>query len=163
MLSIDNVVLASLVIATAWLIVRLRRRGARGRRLAVSGAAAFYGALLLITMTAHTGDIVSRLWIGTGYDGKPMAYGFRVYGLFLLAAVLMGCGGVVLRAALALGAGDDAARRAATFGAVATLAVVAPLVPIQPFFAIPLTGLGVLLVAVLWLVAPTRVASLAAG
>ncbi|HEV2736807.1 MAG TPA: hypothetical protein VGV85_18350 [Longimicrobiaceae bacterium] len=144
----DIAVLLSIAISTPALVVLLRRRGLRGRRLFSAGLVGFYGVVLVVTMTAHCIDIFSRLCVGKGYDGAAFTYDFRVYGLMLLGVLLIACGARLLRSALEAGHAD-AARGTAARTTLLVLAVVAPLIPIHSFFAIPLTALGVLTLVVL--------------
>jgi hypothetical protein len=152
----DLAVLLGIVTSTACWVRLLRRRGFRGDRFAVSAAVAFLGLVLIVTMTAHCLDVLSRLVIGTSYDGAPFVYSFRAYSLLLLGVVLIGSGLRLLRISLAIGA-PTADMRGQAIRAVATvLLLVAPLIPIQGFFAIPLSVLGgVSLLLVLWRMQPT--------
>jgi hypothetical protein len=110
-------------------------------------------------MTAHCLDVLSRLAVGTGYDGLAFAYNFRVYSLLLLGLVLIACGLRLLRISLAISARMPEIRGQAVRAVATVLILVAPLIPIQGFFAIPLTVLsGVLLVLVLWRIRPAGAA-----
>jgi hypothetical protein len=144
----DIAVLLSIGISTPALAVLLRRRGLRGRRLFSAWWVGFYGIVLVVTMAAHCIDVLSRLYVGRGYDGAAFTYNFRVYGLMLLGALLIACGARLLRSALEVGQ-PDAARGTAARTTLLVLAVVAPLIPIHSFFAIPLTVLGALTLLVL--------------
>jgi hypothetical protein len=144
----DIAVLVSIGISAPALAVLLRRRGLRRRRLFSAGWVGFYGVVLVVMMTAHCIDILSRLYVGKGYDGAAFTYNFRVYGLMLLGALLIACGVRLLRSALEVGHAD-AARGTAARTTLLVLAVVAPLIPIHSFFAIPLTALGALTLLVL--------------
>lgn len=126
----------------------LRVRGLQGGRFAVWATVAFLGLVLIVTMTAHCLDVLSRLVIGTGHDGKVFVYDFRAYSLLLLGIVLIACGLRLLRISLGTGAGPS---RTVT----AVVILVASLTPIQPFFAIPLTVLsGAVLLLALWRAEP---------
>jgi hypothetical protein len=151
----DLLVLLGITVSTGYWVRLLLRRGLRGRGLALSSAVAFLGLVLIVTMTAHCLDVLSRLAIGTGYDGRAFVYNFRVYSLLLLGVVLIACGLRLLRISLAIGAQTRPIWGPAV-GALATvLILVAPLIPIQGFFAIPLSALsGVLLFLVLWRAQP---------
>jgi hypothetical protein len=154
----DLAVLLAIIVSTGYWVRLLRRRGLRGGGLALSSAVAFLGLVLIVTMTAHCLDVLSRLAIGTGYDGLAFVYNFRVYSLLLLGVVLIACGLRLMRISLVIGARTPEIRGQAV-GAVATvLILVAPLIPVQGFFAIPLTALSAgLLVLVLWRVRPVGV------
>jgi len=67
--------------ADAAATVALRRGGARGVMFAGAMAAGFYGIVLTVSMTAHIVDVLSRWYIGRGYDGTPLGYDFRLYSL----------------------------------------------------------------------------------
>lgn len=151
----DLAVLLTLGIATPVVVLLLRRRGLRGRRLFTAGWLGFYALVLVVSMAAHSVDIVWRLFVGRGYDGAATAYDFRVYSLVLLGAVLIGFGVRLLMATRELGRGLASARSGAAWTTLLALAVVAPLIPIQPVFAIPLTVLSALTLLVLaWAGAP---------
>ncbi|HEV2149651.1 MAG TPA: hypothetical protein VGR37_19785 [Longimicrobiaceae bacterium] len=150
----DIAVLLAIALGTPALGALLWRRGVRGRRFFTAMWVGFYGLVLTVMMTAHCLDVLSRLYVGRGYDGAAFPYDFRAYALLLLGALVVGCGARVLRAGLGLGSADPASRREGIRVTVAVLAVVAPLIPIHSFFAIPLTVLGVLTLAVLLWAAP---------
>ncbi len=146
----DLLVLLGIVASTGYWLRLLRRRGLRGGRFAVAAAVALLGLVLIFTMTAHCLDVLSRLLIGAGYDGKAFVYDFRVYSLLLLGVVLIACGVRLLRISLGTGAGSG-------HTVTAVLILVAPLIPIQAFFAIPLTVLsGSVLLLILWLAEPAQ-------
>jgi uncharacterized membrane protein YhaH (DUF805 family) len=96
----------------------------------------FHGIVLTAMMAGHCLDIASRLYIGRAYDGAPMTYNFRVYALFLLGGILIACGVELVRAAIAIAARAAHARRRALRPAWIALLIVAPLLPIQLFFAL---------------------------
>ena len=156
----DVIVLLAIVLATTVWVVRLWRRGVRGRRFAISAWLGFLGFVLIVALTAHCVDILSRLVAGTGHEGATFTYNFRVYSLLLLGALLIGAGIYLLRAAWGFSRGISNARRSAlrTLGFV--VAIVLPLVPFQAFFAVPL---GVLSVVTLPFVAWFRDASTSRG
>ena len=79
----------------------------------------------------------------------PISYDFHRYPLFLLAAVLIACGIALLRAAWGIAGDAVDARRNAQRAPAITLAVVAPLLPIQLFFALMHTVLALIALAVL--------------
>jgi hypothetical protein len=143
------VLLAIGLAATAWLRW-LWRSGVRGRRFAMCGWLGFLGLVLIIMLLAHCLDVLSRLYVGTGYGGAAFVYDFRVYSLLLLGVVLIGTGIRLLGAAIGLSRRVPGARGTAlrTLGIV--LAIVAPMIPFQAFFAISLSvlsGFGLLLAA----------------
>jgi hypothetical protein len=140
--SIDLAVLVCIVAGIAVMSVRTWRRGARRGRLAAAIAAAIYGVVLTVSMTAHNVDILSRWYIGERYDGTPLVYDFRLYSMFLLGAVLTVCGARLLQASAAIGSGDARGRSMAAWAAGCALTAVVPLIPIQSFFAVPLSVLG---------------------
>jgi hypothetical protein len=150
----DLAVLLGIILSTGWWMVRQRRRGLRGGRYAAAAAVGFLGLTLVVTMTAHCLDVLSRLAIGTGYDGAPFVYNFRTYSLLLLGAVLIAGGVRLLHVASFIGTPVDA-RGPAVRSLLAVLALVAPLIPVQGFFAIPLSAMaGVAVPLVLWQVRP---------
>jgi hypothetical protein len=146
----DLVVLFGIVLSTGWWVARLRRRGLRGRRFAAAAAVGLLGLTLVVTMSAHCLDVLSRLAPGTGYGGAAFVYNFRTYSLLLLGAVLIGGGVRLLRVSPSIGASPDARGRA--LRAILTVfALVGPLIPIHGFFAIPLSLMAAIaLFLVLW-------------
>jgi hypothetical protein len=151
----DLAVLLGTFVSTGWWMLRLRRRGLRGGRYAAASAVALLGLSLIITMTAHCLDVLSRLAIGTGYDGAAFVYDFRTYSLLLLGTVLIASGARLVRVSHRIGASAVEARAEATRALLVVLALVAPLVPIQGFFAIPLCAMGATaMLLVLWCVRP---------
>lgn len=151
--SSDVIVLLAIVLATTVWVVRLWRRGVRGRRFAISGWLGLLGFVLVVALTAHCVDILSRLVAGSGHDGAVFTYNFRVYSLLLLGVLLIGAGVNLLRAALGLSRGMASARRSALRTLAVVVAIMLPLIPFQAFFAVPL---GVLSAVTLPLVAWVR-------
>jgi hypothetical protein len=147
----DLVVLLAIFVSTGWWMVRLHRRGLRGGHYAVASAVALLGLALIVTMTAHCLDVLSRLASGTGYDGAAFVYNFRTYSLLLLGGVLIACGGRLLRVSSLISESSADARLQALRAVLTVLAVVIPLIPIQGFFAIPLCVIaGLAMLLVLW-------------
>jgi hypothetical protein len=72
-----------------------------------------------------------------------------LYSLLLLGGILTACGVRLLRAAGALADGDARGRASAAVAATCALVLVLPLIPIQSFFAVPLSVLGTLVPLVL--------------
>jgi hypothetical protein len=146
---IDRVVLVSVVLGCIGLGVRLWRRGARRRLLASAIVAGSYGVVLTVSMAAHIVDILWRWYVGHTYAGTPLVYDFRLYSLLLLGVALIACGMSLLRAADALASGEVRGRGSAAAAAACALAIVLPLIPIQSFFAVPLSVLGALVLLLL--------------
>ena len=150
----DLAVLFGIILSTGWWMARLRRRSARGGRYAAAAVVGFLGLTLVVAMTAHCLDVLSRLALGTGYDGAAFVYDFRTYSLLLLGAVLIAVGVRLLRVSSSIGTSTDA-RGPALRAILAALALVVPLTPIHGFFAIPLSAIaGVALFLVLWRINP---------
>ncbi len=151
-MSIDHVVVALIGLGTIVFIGHMRRRGARGRRWFAGGVVGMLGIVLVVSMSAHCVDVVGRLLAGTGHDGEPFAYDFRAYALLLLGLVLIRLGADLLRACLRLGRSEPSARAGALRATALVLFLVVPLIPLQRFFAIPLTVLSTTTLLVLaWL------------
>lgn len=134
----DIAVLVVIVVGTVFLTHRLWRNGARGMRYAVTLSLCFLGLVLVATMTAHLVDILYKLSHGTTPQGALFRYDFRVYSLLLLGVLLAAAGLFLLRSGGGIGRGAGsllAARRIV----VGVLLLVVPLIPIQAFFAIPLS------------------------
>ena len=139
---IDLVVLVGVIAASIAISLRLWRIGARGTRLMRAAATGSYGMVLAIAMSAHIVDILSRWHLGQRHDGTPLVYGFHLYSLLLLGTVLTALGLWLLRAAVSLATGDARGRSHALGATLCALAIVVPLIPIQAFFAVPLSVLG---------------------
>jgi hypothetical protein len=151
----DLAVLIGIVASTGWWMRRLRRRGLRAGRYAAASAVGFLGLTLVIMMTAHCLDVLSRLAVGTSYQGAAFVYDFRAYSLLLLGVVLIACGTRLLRVSLRIGGSATEVRVEAIRALLAVLALVTPLVPIQGFFAIPLCAIaGLAMLLVVWRVLP---------
>ena len=150
----DLVVLLGIVTSIGWWMIRLRRQGLRGGRYAAAGVVGFLGLTLVITMTAHSIDVFSRLVVGTGYDGAAFGYNFRTYALLLLGSVLIAAGARLLSVAWSIGNRRDA-RGPVARPILVVLALVVPLIPIHGFFAIPLSATaGAAMLLVLWRLGP---------
>lgn len=78
----------------------------------------------------------------SGFQGAPFRYDFRAYSLLPLGAVMVAAGLRLLRLSQELGAGTAGGRGRAVRTLVAVLALIAPLIPVHGFFAIPLTVVG---------------------
>ena len=144
----DRAVLATIVISVGLAVWQLRTRGARGGRLFAASWMAFFGIALIVMMGAHSLDIVVHgLARGTRITGEPWRYDFHMYALHLLGGVLIWQGGNALRVTPALAAGS-AERGVALRPVVITLFVVAPLIPVQPFFGTILTTLSAITAAI---------------
>jgi hypothetical protein len=150
--SIEKIVLIGVLAAGAALAVALRRGGARGVMFAGAMAAGVYGIVLTVSMTAHIVDILSRWYIGRGYDGTSFGYDFRLYSLVLLGVLLTALGVRLVRAALRMSRGEPAGRSGALVAAGLATIVVVPLIPIQRFFAVPFSVLGAIVLLILALV-----------
>ena len=101
------------------------------------------GMVLAIAMSVDIVDILSRWHLGQRHDGTPLVMGFHLYSLLLLGTVLTALGLWLLRAAVSLATGDARGLFSHALGAtLCALAIVVPLIPIQAFFAVPLSVLG---------------------
>ena len=146
---VDIAVLVSVVVGTAVLAYLIRRWGTRQRRFWETLWLAFFGLFLVISMVAHSLDVLSRLAIGTSYAGEPFPYNFRVYSLLLLGAVLIALGLQLLQQVRGFARWNAAARSNALRTTCLVLAVSVPLLPVHAFFAVIITTLAVLSVLVL--------------
>lgn len=147
---IELTVLLSVAIAFPGSVVLLWRRGIRGWRLVAASWLSLFGFVLTIMMLGHCADVVRNLSAGgRAMDGAPWGYTFRTYALFLLAGVLIAQGIAILHSVAGIGRGDEAAWWNATRATLYTLAVVAPLIPIHRFFAVPGTAMATLSLLVL--------------
>jgi hypothetical protein len=143
MASSDIFVLVGVLLGTGLLFSWHRSVHARGRALVAATWLGFFGLFLVLSMLAHTVEIAWHLLRGdVQISGEPWTYDFRTYGLLLLGAVLMGIGAGVLGAGADLSRGRGNGRRTATVLTIAALAVVLPLIPIQAFFGVLVSGLA---------------------
>jgi hypothetical protein len=134
-MSIDVVVLLTIAAGTIASSVWVRRRGARGASWLLATWVVFFGLVLTTMMVAHSIEIVDHLVRGDmRVGGEPWAYDFHFYGLQLLGAVLAWQGIQCLRVAGLVSTGDPRGRHIVRRAALLSLAVAAPLVPIQPVF-----------------------------
>jgi hypothetical protein len=139
----DILVLVGVLLGTALLFSWHRSVHARGRALVAATWLGFFGLFLVLSMVAHTVEIAWHLMRGDAQiSGEPWTYDFRSYSLLLLAAVLIAIGAGVLGAAANLSRGRGNGRHAATVLTAATLAVALPLIPIQAFFGLLVSGLA---------------------
>lgn len=147
---IEIAVLIGVAVAALSSVALLWRAGVRGWRLIATAWLSLFGFVLTIMMLGHCADVLRNLVIGgQAMDGAPWGYTFRTYALFLLAGVLITQGLVVLRSAAGLARGEAAAWASAMRATLYTLAVVAPLIPIHGFFAIPGTAIAMVSLVVL--------------
>jgi hypothetical protein len=108
------------------------------------------GLALVISMLAHTIEITWHFVRGDAqFSGEPWTYDFRTYSLVLLAAVLIAVGLGVLEAASALSRDRIGSAKRGAALSVATLAIVLPLIPIQPLFGLMFSVLAALSLLVL--------------
>ena len=133
--------IAVLILIAAGMMVftrRVWRMGARGWRLAVAWSLGFLGLVLVTTMTAHILEILLKLFLRSTPQATAFRYDFRAYSLLLLGVLLGIAGLLVLRSGSAVGC-DGGTVMATMRNVVVVLLVVVPLIPIQAFFAVPLT------------------------
>lgn len=144
---LDLGVLAVIAGGVAWWCRWLWHHGARRRLYATAWSAGVLGVILAFTMTAHTLDVLFRLFAGTASNGQVFGYDFRAYALLLVGALLAGAGVYIVRLAMRLGTRVSGARIAAVRALLLVLIVVAPQIPFQAFFAIPITVLVLIALA----------------
>ena len=85
----DLLVLLAIGVSTGYWVRLIRRRGALGAGFAVASAVAFLGLVLIVTMTAHCLDVLSRLAIGAAYDGSAFGYNFPLGTVLVLVTPLI--------------------------------------------------------------------------
>jgi hypothetical protein len=101
-------------------------------------------------MLAHTVEITWHFVRGdTQFSGEPWTYDFRAYSLVLLAAVLIAIGIGVLKTASELSRDRIGSAKRGAALSIVTLAVVLPLIPIQPLFGLMFSVLAALTLLVL--------------
>ena len=135
-------VLLVITLGSVWFSRTLWRMGARGWQYAVAWSVRFLGLVLVTTMAAHLLEVMSRILVGLSFQGSPFPYDFRAYSLLLLGAVMVAVGAYLIHVAGVIGRGDNRARRDALRGVLVVLLLVVPLIPIQAFFAVPLSIIG---------------------
>ena len=110
---------------------------------------AFYGLAISTMMLGHNTENLYQ-----AVAGKTWTYDFRFYSLQLLGILLIGCVTRYLWAVIILTRGEIAGRRMALVNTMVVLAIVLPLIPLQPLFAGILTGLGIITLLILILMKP---------
>jgi hypothetical protein len=147
----DLLVLGGTLFGTALLFGWHRSVRARGGALFAATWLGFFGLFLVLSMFAHTVEILWHVARGdTQTSGEPWTYDFRAYSLLLLGAVLMAIGFGVLGASANLSRGRRNGRRASALLTLSALAVTLPLIPIQAFFGVLVSGLAGVTLLVLW-------------
>jgi hypothetical protein len=131
----DPIVLGLVVLSLVGSLVYQWQRGLRFRRLAVTVFAMLFSLTVIHSMVLHCLDV---LWGLTHHlpsmTGKPFAYDWRTYSLLLFGLLMIWFGARCLRAALAMGRGDERARVEFLQLVAVMLAIVLPIIPIHPFF-----------------------------
>lgn len=132
---VDNLVLGLVLASLVGSLAYQWRRGLRSRRLAVTVFAMFFSLTVIVSMAMHDVDV---LW-GLGHrspsmTGRPFAYDWRTYSLLLFGALMVWLGARSLRASLRMGRGDPGGRTDFLRLAAVMLAIVLPIIPINPFF-----------------------------
>ena len=151
----DLAALLLLLLGTAISAALLWRKNIRGWSFFSMAWLAFYGLVLSSLMLGHCTEILYQTVArGMAHEGTSWTYDFRFYSLELLGALLIWCGIRYLWAAMRLSRGEVAGLRIALGNTLVVLAIVAPLIPIQTFFAVPLTAFGVLTLFILKLIKP---------
>lgn len=148
----DNVALGVLIISMMIFLVRARRGGARGRKFAVGAWAYFFGAFITISLSFHIAENLWRIIPQTpiSHGTKPV-YDFRFYSLILFGAVMLAQGLAITKAAKRFALGETEERKKIIRRTLITLALCAPLIPIQIFGSV-LTIIGLLNLAFVVLV-----------
>jgi hypothetical protein len=125
------------------------RMGVRGRRLAVSWWAAFYGVALTVMLAAHCIEIAyNTVTHAPSFADGAFKYDFRVYSLELMGALLVVLGIRALRAAFGMARGEREARRAMLKTLAVVLAIAAPVIPIHWVFGYLVSGLSAITILV---------------
>jgi hypothetical protein len=145
--------LAKLVV-TALFALMMRRRGVRGRTLAVSTWVFFFGLFLTVMLCAHS-LVILGLRIFESPEGAGPVYDFRLYALLLVGVVFSSQGVRYVRAARLLAAREPEGRREALRATLVVLALAAPLIPLQ-FFGLLMTAGALLTLGALALLKPAE-------
>jgi len=142
----DQIVLVLLLLCLFGSLVYQWRQGLRGGRLALVTFAMFYALSVISALTMHCIDLMygwSHHLTSFG-TGKPFAWNWHLYSLTLFGVLLIWFGVQCLRRALRMGRGDVAARGEFLRLVVVMLAIVLPIIPIQPFFGAIASALSVI-------------------
>jgi hypothetical protein len=132
---VDNLVIALVLVALLGSLVYQWRRGLRWRPLAVTVFAMFFSLTVIISMAMHDVDVLWGLAHGSqSMTDRPFVYDWRTYSLLLFGALMVWLGARSLRAALRMGRGDAGGRTEFLWLAAVMLAIVLPIIPINPFF-----------------------------
>ena len=132
----DPIVLGLLLLSLIASLVYQWRRGLRGGRLAVVTFAMFYGLSVIVALSMHNLDVLyawSHRLTSFG-TGKPFAWNWHTYSLLLFGVLMVWLGVRCLRAALRMGRGDASAHAEFLRLVVLLLAIVLPIITIQPLF-----------------------------
>lgn len=149
----DPIVLGLILVSLVASLVLQWRRGLRWRRLAVTVYAMFFSLTVMSTMSMHCADVLYGLTHHLqSMTGKTFAYDWRTYSLLLFGALLIWFGARCLEAALRMGRGEERGRIDFLRHVAVILAIVLPLIPVNPFFgplasvasglALAIVGLG---------------------
>ncbi len=145
----DLIALLLLFLGTAISARLLWRNNIRGWNFFSMVWLAFYGLAISTMMLGHNTENLYQ-----AAESTTWTYDFRFYSLQLLGILLIGCGIRYLWAVIRLTRGEVAGRRMALVNTMVVLAIVLPLIPLQPLFAGILTGLGIITLLVLMLMKP---------
>ncbi|HET6763690.1 MAG TPA: hypothetical protein VFH27_08455 [Longimicrobiaceae bacterium] len=164
MLNDDMMVLIATALGTIATAVAFWRMGVRGRRLAVSVWAGFYGVAMIVMLAAHCIEIAyNTLTHAPAFGGGTFKYDWRVYSLELMGVLLIVLGVRALRAAVGMARGHAEARAAMLKTLAVVLAIALPIIPIHWFFGYLVSGLTaitVMVVAALPRTLPERTAGM---
>ena len=132
----DPIVFALLLISLLGSLVYQWRRGLRGGRLAVVTFAMFYGLSVIAALGMHCVDVLYGLThrLTSFSTGRAFGWDWHTYSLLLFGVLMVWLGARCVRYALWMGRGDAGARTQFLRLAGVMLAVVLPIIWIQPLF-----------------------------
>lgn len=144
-------ILLPVLVVTAWLVRAALRQRARPALIVYGALQVLAGMLLVDLMVGHIIGVVVRritlkeeMWVRfephVRFAGVP--YDFRIYSLVLFAVLGAWAGIVYVRSGWRTTRGDAQAWRGATRASVGLAALVAPLLPLQAFFALQMLVLS---------------------
>jgi len=132
----DPIVFGLLLISLLGSLVYQWRHGLRGGRLAVVTFAMFYGLSVIATLGMHCVDVLYGLShrLKSFSTGQAFGWDWHTYSLLLFGVLMVWLGARCVRYALLMGRGDASAHTQFLRLAVVMLAVVLPIIWIQPLF-----------------------------
>ncbi len=154
----DLVALALILVGTGTFTRWLWKKNKRGWSLFSLAWIAFNGFIISFLMLGHCVEILRHAFTKILADqGNSWTYDFRFYSLLLLSVILIHFGVQYLRTVVSLGRGEGAGLPIVRKNTLLILAIVVPLVPLQPVFAGLFVTLGLVTLIILLVLKPRHI------